>query len=267
VTTYAPQTLLDCRHCYMEYTGITDFTAVGIVGDDDHDGGYHCGWSGRKTDSHGNTDDYSWEESSRDSNHKTNAASAIDFGWFDITINGKRTTLIDFNLWMVEQLNAGAPDTLDIREFIYTPDGKIVKRWDRLKIRTGGDNSHLTHSHCSRFRDAENKPLAPLVERFFGGTVDPLLVAQIGNSEHYLQSIVGMTDEAHNISNVTVNDLKIPNQFIVAFKELTKVVDSLKADIAELSDKIDGMGTGSAPSVPTVLNVTSGVLNIGPTEG
>lgn len=266
MTTYAPQTLLDCRHSYMNYTGITDFTAVGIVGDDDHDGGYHCGWSGRKTDSNGNTDDYSWEESSRDSSHKTNAASAIDFGWFDKNFGNTRVTLIDFNLWMVKQLDAGAPDTLDIRSFIYTPDGKVVKRWDRLKIRSGGDNSHLQHSHCSRFRDAENKPLAPLVDRFFSqyvkegclsmfmlkikGPENPAIWISDGLNTRPLPSgqweYTGGPLQAHGVPL-----LEYPN------------MDSLLAGGGPLVGTSTDGGGGTAP---TVLNVTSGVLNIGATK-
>lgn len=163
--TYAPQTLLDARHVYQDYTGLSD-VEVGIVGDKDHDGGYHQGWDNRRI-TNGELNDYSWEESSRDWNHKTNAASAIDFGWFEIALGGSTITLIDFNLWIVQELNVGAPDSLDVREFIYTPDGVTVKRWDRLKKRTSGDKSHLTHSHMSRFRDAEKKALAPFINRFF----------------------------------------------------------------------------------------------------
>lgn len=257
---YAPQTLLDTRHVYQEYTSLPN-NAVGIVGDENHKGGYHCGWDLRRI-VNGQLDDYSWEESARDFSHKTDAASAIDFGWFDKVIGGKRVTLIDFNLWMVKELNAGAADSLDVRSFIYTPDGKVVKRWDRLKKRTSGDSSHLSHSHLSRFRDAENRLLAPLIERFFGGTVEPLQVAQINNSEHYLQSIVGMTDKADHISNTVDHELEIPNQFIVAFKELINKVEDLKLSLDEVNSKLDNM---SAVDPPSVLNVTSGVLNIGPT--
>lgn len=259
---YAPQTLLDARKVYQKYTGLPN-NQVGIVGDEDHKGGYHCGWDLRRI-KNGQLDDYSWEESSRDWNHKTNAASAMDFGWFEITLNGKRCTLIDFNVWLVKELNAGAPDTLDIRELIYTDDGKTVKRWDRLKLRTSGDSSHLTHTHCSRFRDAENKPFAPLIERFFGGTVEPLQVAQINNSEHYLQSVVGMTDAAVGISNTVDHDIEIPNQFIVAFKKLVKEIDSMKMLLNDMDKKIDALGNSN--QVSGTLNISGGVLNIGPSE-
>jgi len=272
--TYAPQTLLDTRKAYQKYTGLPN-NAVGIVGDTNHNGGYHQGWDKRRLVD-GVLKDYSWSESPRDWNHKTDAASAIDFGWFDKVINGKRVTLIDFNLWLVRQLDAGTPDTLDIRELIYTPDRKIVKRWDRLKKRTSGDSSHLSHSHCSRFRDAENKPLAPLVERFFteftkpveppkpvdpsGDTMtdlNPLLTAQIGNSEHFLQSFAWMKDIAEPMSNTAQHDLKYSNDFIVSYKKLLKDVAAMMATLDEIKSKLDG-------SFPSSATITGGNLTFGP---
>jgi hypothetical protein len=50
-----------------------------------------------------------------------------------------------------------------MREIIYSPDGKIVLRWDRERgysslARPGeADTSHLTHTHVSWYRDAQNR--------------------------------------------------------------------------------------------------------------
>jgi hypothetical protein len=44
-------------------------------------------------------------------------------------------------LWLVGRCKAGDPDAADIREIIYTPDGKTVQRYDRLGIRSTGDSS------------------------------------------------------------------------------------------------------------------------------
>lgn len=162
MTTYAPHRLLEVR-AYLQPIVKLPNNALGITGDQNHDGGYHHGWNQRDGDG-----DYSWDESPRDWNHKTEAASGFDLGWFDVWYNDKQRNLIDFNLWFVEQLKAGAPDTLNVREFIYTPDGKTVKRWDRLGIRSSGDSSHLTHSHIGYFRDAEEEDKTGPFKRYFG---------------------------------------------------------------------------------------------------
>lgn len=154
-STYAPQALLDWRAYLKPYTGLVD-SALGIVGDENHNGGYHHGWDLRSSDS-----DYSWDESSRDWNHKTNAASAGDIGMF--------ARLRELSVWLVGECAGGAPDTADIREIIYSPDGKTVKRWDRQGVRSSGDDSHLTHTHISWFRDAEQRDKTAVFRRFFEG--------------------------------------------------------------------------------------------------
>jgi hypothetical protein len=158
--TYAPDTIKAAQAYLKAQTGLP-WAALGIIGDDDHDGGYHCGWDRRDTDADGNVDDYSWEESTRDSGHKTDAASALDVGnW-----SGLRA----FSLWLVQQCKAGAPGTKDIREVIYSPDGHTVKRWDRLGKRTSGDTSHRSHTHISYHRDAEGRDKTALFKRYFEG--------------------------------------------------------------------------------------------------
>lgn len=162
MATYAPHRLLEVRHYVQPIVGLPD-ASLGIVGDSNHNGGYHHGWGQRSSDS-----DYSWDESTRDWNHKTEAARAFDFGLFDVTYNGKRCTLIDFNNWLVNECKNGSPDTKNIREVIYTPDGKVVKRWDRLGIRSSGDSSHLFHTHISYFADSENEDKTGPFKRYFG---------------------------------------------------------------------------------------------------
>lgn len=56
----------------------------------------------------------------------------------------------------------------------------------------------------------------------------PLQDAQNSNSEHYLQSIVGMTLEAENISNTVQHDLKVPNK-------LTPVLLDIQAKLGGVS--------------------------------
>lgn len=159
--TYAPDDLLAALR-YLNGQG-APWDALGCVGDAAHiaSGGYHVGRvdlaaAGRLGY------DYSCVESPRDA-RPTDAASALDFAgaswWRPLT------------LWLVDACRAGAPGTEDIREVIYTPDGATVRRWDRLSIRTTGDDSHLWHTHISFHRDSEGRrgTFLALLERFFTG--------------------------------------------------------------------------------------------------
>ena len=159
--TYAPEQLQKLQRYLHEKTGV-DWVGLGIVGDKNHNGGYHCG-DDRVTDS-----DYSVDESPRDRRGLTNAASAIDIGYF--------SGLRKLSLWLVAQCEARAPGTEDIREIIYSPDGKTVKRWDALDIRDGGDGSHRSHTHVSYFRDSEKRDKTALFRRYWndGHDTEPL---------------------------------------------------------------------------------------------
>lgn len=143
--TYAPADLLAVIRYLRDHGAPAD--ALGIVGDAAHaaSGGYHEGHDDLAA--HGRLGyDYSVVESRRDT-RPTDAASAVDFAgtswWRPLT------------LWLVDQCKAGTPGTEDIREIIYTPDGQTVRRWDRLGVRSSGDDSHLWHTHLSFFRDSE----------------------------------------------------------------------------------------------------------------
>lgn len=147
--------ILEVRHYLKPLTGLSDIE-LGIV-NDETDASYHHGWSQHDTDGF----DYSWDESSRDWSHKTNAARALDVGMFD--------RLREMSVWIVGQCQAGAADCADIREIIYSPDGVSVVRWDRLGKRSSGDKSHLTHTHFSWFADAEYRSKVGPFKRFFEG--------------------------------------------------------------------------------------------------
>jgi hypothetical protein len=155
--TSAPLTLVASRRLLLDHLdmhpGVTvdpdlDPAEVGIVGDVNHRGGYHCG-SDRVV-----VDDYSVVESSRDRTGLADWACALDLGKWSATVAGKRHDLRSMSVWIVAQCKAGAPDARDIREVIYSPDGQVVRRYDRLGIRSSGDDSHLEHTHLSYFRDA-----------------------------------------------------------------------------------------------------------------
>lgn len=142
-----------------------DPAEIGIVGDASHDGGYHQGKDRLRTHK-GAVQDYSVIESPRDRAGLSDNASALDIGWFSVVVKDNRHTLRDLSIWLVAQCKADAPDTRDIREIIYSPDGVNVKRFDRLGKRTDGDLSHLSHTHISEFRDARGRHMVALLRRW-----------------------------------------------------------------------------------------------------
>ena len=169
--TRAPENLMAVRRLLLEHLNrdpnrVRDEdlepNEVGIVGDPNHRGGYHCG-SDRVV-----TNDYSVVESSRDRHGLTLDAAALDVGTFRVSVGGRTHNLTTFSTWCVAQCTANAADTRDIREIIYSPDGKVVRRWDRLGRRNTGDRSHLWHTHFSFFRDSikANRDQTPLFRRY-----------------------------------------------------------------------------------------------------
>jgi hypothetical protein len=159
---YAPESILQARRLIQGIVPSLSNAELGIVGDDAHANsgtGYHIGEDALKAAA------YSVVESSRDRNGLTNAASALDVGWF--TVPGQKRTLRDMSKWIVAECEANALDTRDIREIIYSPDGRTVKRWDRLKARSSGDDSHLSHTHFSFFRDSESRDKTSIFRRWF----------------------------------------------------------------------------------------------------
>ncbi|MFI1197685.1 hypothetical protein ACH4T9_31115 [Micromonospora sp. NPDC020750] len=166
--TRAPETLMTVRRLLLAHLddspGSDDLEAaeVGIVGDPAHRGGYHCG-ADRVV-----TNDYSVTESTRDRAGLSDYASALDVGQFSVQSGGRTHDLRSFSAWCVQQCAADAADTRDIREIIYSPDGRTVRRWDRLGKRSTGDSSHRWHTHFSFFRDSTKagRDQTPLFRRY-----------------------------------------------------------------------------------------------------
>ncbi|MEV1157741.1 hypothetical protein AB0J27_20315 [Micromonospora chokoriensis] len=143
--TTAPKCLLDARTLLLTHLrphGLTA-AAVGIVGDSAHRGGYHCGRDRLVSNDYSN-------RVARDKAGLSDYASALDIGTFAYGRHNLRT----FSVWLVAECAKGTADTRDIREVIYSPDGKTVKRWDRERRSSTGDDSHLWHTHISFYRDA-----------------------------------------------------------------------------------------------------------------
>ncbi|WP_422744369.1 hypothetical protein ACN27B_08770 [Micromonospora sp. WMMD754] len=166
MATTAPQTLLDARRLLLEHLGRggLESVEVGIVGDTAHQrqgDSYHLGRPEQR--SYG----YSVSESPRDA-ALTEFACALDIGTFSVRSGGATHTLRTFSTWLVAQCAAGTADTRDIREVIYSPDGRTVRRWDRLGKRSSGDSSHTFHTHISFHRDAirAGRDQTPVIRRY-----------------------------------------------------------------------------------------------------
>jgi len=159
--TFAPPTLLELAQFWTDHGGVN----LGIVGDADHAAkgySYHLGKDQLVDGAYS-------AKTARDRAGLSNAASAIDLGRLGGTLAG----LAAFSRWLVQQGRANAPGTSDIREVIYTPDGQVVLRWDRERgyasePRAGeADDSHLTHTHVSFYRDAELRDHTTAIRRYF----------------------------------------------------------------------------------------------------
>ena len=163
--TYAPVSILEVRRLLKGQDMDLSDAEVGIVGGPSHvrqGTSYHLGadqlqmWK----------NPYS-ARTPRDLAGLSNAASAID-------IDDDLDELRSLSVWLVEQCRAGAPDTLDIREVIYSPDGVNVLRWDQTRGQGSApfpdsDLSHRTHTHISWYRDSESRRKTGPFQRFFGG--------------------------------------------------------------------------------------------------
>ena len=208
-SSYVPKALSELREYLKPHTGLDNF-GLGIV-NSETDASYHHGWSQRDTDG----SDYSWDEAARDWNWKTNAARALDIGMFD--------RLRELSLWLVNECASGAADCSDIREIIYSPDGKVVKRWDRLGIRSSGDSSHLTHTHISWFADAENRSKLGPFQRFFGDTMEDFELADTYRLDAILQQKDAAVYTPQWNGGVEVRE---PNNLKVTLQEILELVSA-----------------------------------------
>ncbi|MEV4270544.1 MULTISPECIES: hypothetical protein [Micromonospora] len=218
VTTTAPKNLLDARRLLLNHLDIhpgkvvaadLDPAEVGIVGDPAHRGGYHCG-SDRVVPR-----DYSVIESARDRAGLAKWACALDVGEFSVRSGGTTHNLRTFSAWLVAQCKAGTADTRDIREVIYSTDGKTVRRWDRLGKRTTGDSSHRWHTHISYFRDAikAGRDQTALMRRYLThiGLIKPPAPppapTPVEDDMEQTDKLTGRTDNANRTVGAVLADL------------------------------------------------------------
>ena len=242
--TRAPENLLAVRGLLLAHLNVDPNTVrgadlepaeVGIVGDANHRGGYHCG-SDRVV-----VNDYSVVESPRDSSGLTLDAAALDVGLFEVRSAGRTHTLQSFSVWCVQQCTANAPDTRDIREIIYTPDGRTVRRWDRLRRRTSGDDSHLWHTHISFFRDSikAGRDQTPLFRRY---------LASIG----LLEDDMPLTDADQPIIKAAVHSTQI-GRTGVTFGEVMDMMRQLPGQVEAVRNQLTQLAARDFTDEPAIV--------------
>lgn len=257
--TSAPPVLLDVRRLLLEHLGGHGLASaeVGIVGDTAHRGGYHCG-----ADRLDPTRDYSVVESPRDKSGLTLDASALDVGTFSVTAGGRTHTLATFSTWLAGQCDANAPDTRDIREVIYSPDGRTVRRWDRLGRRSSGDDSHLYHTHVSYFRDAirAGRAQTPVFRRYLAiiGLIEvpdmtPEQDARLTRIETALMRLDGRESIGRAYLRLAVGQDHMPDATPVDHPTLTSIAGQLSALTAAVSTLAGRDFTDEAAIVAAVL--------------
>ncbi len=182
--TYAPPTLRDLGRYWSSHGGVN----LGIVGDTRHVSkgrSYHLGVSQLTADAYS-------RKTARDRAGLTDAAAAIDLG----KLNGSFPELRKFSVWLIGRCRTNASGTQDIREVIYTPDGKTVLRWDRERgvasePRAGeADTTHLYHTHVSFYRDSEKRPKI--------GAFAPYFDKEAPVTDHNLAAIIKRTEYLGN---------------------------------------------------------------------
>lgn len=165
--TFAPRELLKVRHFFQGMYPWLSNEALGIVGGPSHIAAgtsYHLGRDQLKM----SKDPYS-ARLRRDREGLSNAASAFDL---DDALGGGPKELQQLSIWMVDQCRRQAPDTLNIREIIYSPDGVAVLTWDRERGVSSypmprGSITHREHSHFSYYRDTEGQDKVNPFRRFY----------------------------------------------------------------------------------------------------
>lgn len=165
--TFAPPTLRTLGTYWTAHGGVN----LGVVGDVAHQAkgtSYHLGKSQLDAGAYSAV-------TRRDRAGLSDAASAIDLG----RIDGSLGRLQSFSSWLVTQARANKPGTGDMREIIYSPDGRQVMRWDRERGYTSlprsgeADDSHLTHTHISWYRDAEARDHTTAFRPYFVSITPP----------------------------------------------------------------------------------------------
>lgn len=244
--TFAPADLLGVRNWIHAATGLP-LAELGIVGDAAHaaSGGYHegrddlvrvLGTDLRRSDGRY---DYSVRQA-RDRTALTNAASALDVGNWP----GLRA----FSTALVAACRAGDPRGACVREVIYSDDGAHVRHWDAIGEQSGGDDSHLWHTHISFWRDTEGRRsgFLSLVQQIINGGGDVSEVEQ-WNAANGVACVASMLP---SIAEKTATGGTTSRENVLA-KTLTRIEG--KVDTALTKINALGAVTGADPEVLRAL--------------
>lgn len=170
--TRAPDDLLTVRRWLLQRVSRNEATMiddrltpgeVGIVGDRSHQltGGYHEGYDDLAAAGLLHSD-YSVRQR-RDLQGLTNSASALDIGSFLLRNELGSINHGTLGALIVQRIKQRYPGWEYVREVIYCPDGRTVRRYDAIGEQSGGGSSHMFHTHISFWRDTEGER-----ERFIG---------------------------------------------------------------------------------------------------
>jgi hypothetical protein len=185
--TNAPQSLLDVRDFFQTINPRLTDNQLGIVGGPSHIAtgtSYHLGKDQLKM----SKNPYS-ARTARDKAGLATASIANYANAFDL--DKAIGDLPILSTWCVNECRRGAPDTLDMREIIYSPDGKTVWTWDREKGTSStpehrGGLEHLLHTHFSWYRDAALRNKVALFQRYYAKVIDMFFLRVPGNPAVYV---------------------------------------------------------------------------------
>ena len=202
-STINPPTLLDLQAFWVAQHG----TPLGIKGDAKHAHrgvSYHLGKGDLIEDAYS-------IQSKRDRAGLSRAASAIDLGALDGSFDNLRA----FSRWLAARCMADGKVRKDIREIIYTADGKRVQRYsgidNRIHVGPGnGDKSHLRHTHISYFRDSEFRDKIEVFRPFFRGTWDPAVAPELQQVDPSARKVIlAIRRTGHDFGSlIGLDDLK-----------------------------------------------------------
>ena len=158
--TFSPPTLTALGRYWVAQGGVN----LGVVGDTSHINGgvsYHLGKSQLTATAYS-------RQTARDRAGLSEAASAIDLGRLDGTLENLRT----FSRWFAQRCFDRAPAYRDVREVIFwSVVRNRVVGWSSLApdrwINDYGDLSHKTHTHISFYRDSEFRSKVPMFSPYF----------------------------------------------------------------------------------------------------
>ena len=230
--TFAPATIIAARTYLKGQDADLDNNELGIVGGPSHvqqGTSYHLGKDQLKMFKN----PYS-ARTARDLAGLSNAASALD-------IDDDLDELRELSDWLVTECRAGAPDTLDIREIIFSPDGVNVFRWDRERGQTSvpipdNDTSHRTHTHISWYRDSEFRDKTAVFKRFYeGGAMTEPNRYEVNSDQYWWET----TREQDPIKGIKQGDGSQPPVDNLPLRRMKRIEQKLDALLAKPPGAVD----------------------------